>query len=209
MSNMLITRRDFGCMLGAGLVCAATRAGATSRARSAALPSQHAAAATARELIAKGEIGAVRFGHSTQGGCTTASCVDAVADAHCAQLLFLFEALQLQDEGRAWSVTAPDAAGALQTLMTSMIYPDGMRVEVCTAATPLAWSGCVIQGSAGSIRIAEDCLTLLSEDGRVRWRCDTDASAVSMDRLRNMTDNAAERRIHMATSIIRNAQQRA
>ena len=171
------------------------------------------AAAAARTCINDGAIGAVRFAHSSRGSCDVNQDACAVAEAHSAQLLFLFDALGLQREDYARSVATSNAHDCFQTIMTSISREDGTRLEVCSAAAPVVGNGCVIQGDRGSIRFVEGRIEVIREDGAAQVVNTRDDGRIRTAALRhwlheNNSDTSFCRPAALTASIMNDARRR-
>ena len=175
--NNTFSRREFGSIAAAGLVCAATGKklmNPDAEDNTGVLSSP--AVTAARKLIAAGEIGSVHLGCSSLGDCTT------VSDVHQRQLLLLCEILQPGQTDTMQSIAIPAISGnteSFRTLMTTLVFPSGIRIEVTSTAEFINTTGCIIRGECGCIHIFEDHITLVSNDNHVQKEVQFDADDVT------------------------------
>lgn len=164
INNSTFSRREFGSIAIAGLAYAATGKivlNADAEDNTGMLSSP--AASAARDIIASGAIGAIYFGGSSLGNCTT------VSDTHKKQLLLLCEILQPGQAYATQSIAIPASAEntkCFRTLMTTLAFSSGIKIEVTSTADSINTTGCIVRGECGSIHIFEDHLTLFSNENQ-------------------------------------------
>ncbi len=169
-------------------------------------------AASARAAIAEGRIGTVRHVHSSVDGCACGNARDGVAETHQAHLLLLLEVLGDTHGACRHDVLASGDADRFETMMTTITWQTGCRMEVTTTRAPLESTGCVIHGSSGSIRIEHDHTLVIAPDGAVHQYPDP-LETVRMRRLRAWAENSEDvpafhRRLELTASILDEARAR-
>jgi hypothetical protein len=203
--NDTFSRREFGHIAAAGLVSAATgikpewgllNPDAENKTGSLSSP----VTVAARELIAAGEIGSVHLGCSSLGDCTI------VRDAHEKQLFLLCEILQPGQVDTMQSIAIPATSGNMacfRTLMTTIAFPSGTRIEVTSTADSINAAGCIIRGECGCIHILEGHLLLVSNDNHVQKEVRFDA-----DDLKTQSPHTAKKYAALVHEVMHDARKR-
>ncbi len=173
-SDKSYTRREFGCIAAACIAGNALPDTFVMKHNVGAkdtFPVNPSVVSTAQDIIISGAIGKVYLGCSSRGCDRHDYCNEDISVLHAEQLLLLCEIMQPGQETTIKSIAVPSVLATgerLRTMMTTLAFSSGKRIEVTSTTGFIIRTGCVIRGDIGSIHIHKDKLQLFSLEKHIQ-----------------------------------------
>ena len=158
-------------------------------------------ALTVRKVIESGAIGAIRFVYSCEDNCDVRENTDFLTETHTRQLLFLLEATGLSGTQTMHSIATTGNDKKPTTRITNITFSGGVQLNISSSSISLANKGWVIRGESGSICTHNNGISVLSDEGNMRYTVPVDMNDTRCQALVNWQNHSLSNSITDRTKI--------